>query len=81
MRLNCVARGDRLLARLFYAFIRTRSGFRAPDVARTVRYRPLFFGRPHSAHTQAVMRGPSDWSIGERELFAAFVSRMNECHF
>ena len=39
------------------------------------------FGRPHSAHTQAVMRGPSEWSIGERELFAAFVSRLNKCEF
>ena len=31
--------------------------------------------------TQAVMRGPSEWSIGERELFAAFVSRLNQCDF
>ena len=40
-----------------------------------------FFGAPHQAHTQAVMRGPSEWSVGERELFAAFVSRLNQCHF
>ena len=30
---------------------------------------------------RTVMRGPSDWSVGERELFAAFVSRLNQCHF
>jgi len=48
---------------------------------RTLRYHPHLFGRPHSAHTHAVMRGPSAWSIGERELFAAFVSRANHCHF
>ncbi len=81
MRLSNVVRGDRLSVRLFYVFIRVLSGFRAPDVMRTLRYRRHLFGRPHSAHTQAVMRGHSEWSVGERELFAAFVSRLNQCHF
>jgi hypothetical protein len=77
MRLSNVERGDCLSARLFYGVMRAVSGFRAPDVVRTLWYRPNFFGRPHSAHTHAVMRGPSEWSVGERELFAAFVSRLN----
>jgi hypothetical protein len=81
MRLKNVERGDRLTYRLFFGFIRVVSGFRAPDVVRTLRYRRPFFGGPHSAHTQAVMRGPSAWSVGERELFAAFVSRLNHCLF
>jgi hypothetical protein len=81
MRLRNVERGDRVWTRLFYLVVRAVSGFRAPDVLRTMRYRPHFFGRPHSAHTHAVMRGPSEWSIGDRELFAAFVSRLNECEF
>src|SRR5439155_643566 len=25
--------------------------------------------------------GPSEWSVGERELFAAFTSRLNQCLF
>ena len=81
MRLSNVVRGDRLSVRLFYVVVRLLSGFRAPDVMRTLRYRRHLFGRPHSAHTQAVMRGTSEWSVGERELFAAFVSRLNQCHF
>ena len=81
MRLESVARGDRLSLRLLYGIVRIVSGFRAPDVVRTLRYRAHLFGRPHSAQTQAVMRGPSEWSVGERELFAAFVSRLNQCHF
>jgi hypothetical protein len=81
MRLSAVARGDRLSVRLRYAFVRILSGFRVPDVARTLQYRRDRFGRPHSAHTHAVMRGPSEWSVGERELFAAFVSRLNHCRF
>jgi len=80
MRLSNVERGH-VPDRLLYAVIRTLSGFRAPDVVRTLRYRKAFFGAPHSAHTQASMRGPSAWSVGERELFAAFVSRLNRCHF
>jgi hypothetical protein len=81
MRLRNVERGDRLSTRLFYRVIRLLSGYRAPDVARTLRYHRHLFGAPHRAHTHAVMRGPSEWSIGERELFAAFVSRANQCSF
>ena len=81
MRLKNVERGDRLSAKVFYFFIRLVSGFRAPDVVRTLRYREDFFGRHHRAHTHAVMRGPSEWSIGERELFGAFTASLQHCHF
>jgi hypothetical protein len=81
MRLGNVVRGDRFGVKLLYAIVRAMSGFRAPDVVRTLQYHRHLFGRPHSAHTQAVMRGPSEWSVGERELFAAFVSRLNQCLF
>jgi hypothetical protein len=80
MRLRVVERG-RLTDRARFAFIRVASGFRVPDVVRTLAHRPDFFGRHQRAHTQAVMRGPSAWTVGERELFAAFVSRLNRCHF
>jgi hypothetical protein len=51
------------------------------DVVRTMRYRSELFGRPFSAALQRIMRGPSDWPAGERELFAAFVSAQNQCVF
>ena len=53
----------------------------APGVVRTLLYRKEFFGRPFSQLTQQVMRGESPWSVGEREMFAAFVSRLNQCVF
>lgn len=81
MRLSQIERGENLKTKLLYFVIRRLSGYRAPDVVRTLRYRPAYFGRPHSAHTQAAMRGESAWTVGERELFAAFVSRLNACHF
>jgi hypothetical protein len=81
MRLSNVERGDGLGPRLLFGLIRVVSGYRAPDVVRTLKYHPAVFGAPHARHTQAVMRGPSDWTVGERELFAAFVSRLNQCLF
>ena len=50
-------------------------------VLKTLYYRPEVFGRPYSAALDLAMRGPSDWSDGERELFAAFVSSLNQCPF
>lgn len=51
------------------------------DISRTLRYRPEFFGGAVSQSVHALLRGPSDWQIGERELFAAFVSKLNACRF
>lgn len=51
------------------------------DIRRILSYRADFFGQPFSTALQAVLRGPSDWSVGERELFAAFVSRLNQCDY
>jgi hypothetical protein len=50
-------------------------------VLKTINYRPELFGRPYSATLDAAMRGPSDWSAAERELFAGFVSSLNQCPF
>jgi len=81
MRLARVERAGSVKRALIFSVVRVASGFRAPDVVRTLLYRESFFGKPHSKLTQQVMRGPSDWSVGERELFAAFVSRLNRCPF
>jgi hypothetical protein len=51
------------------------------DIRRTLTYRSDVFGQPFSAYLQTALRGPSDWSVGERELFAAFVSRKNQCDY
>lgn len=81
MRLARVERGEGPRDRLLVAVVRALGGGRLPDVVRTLRYRPSFFGGLHNALTQEVMRGPSAWSEGERELMAAFVSDLNQCLF
>lgn len=81
MRLRRVEHGHRLGVKLKLILIRLVGRRRVPDVVKTILYRPEFWGRPMCVWTQAVMRGPSEWSVGERELFAAFTSRMNQCVF
>jgi hypothetical protein len=80
MRLQRVHRGHRLRDKAMLGVMRLMMGH-APGVVRTLLYRKEFFGRPFSQLTQQVMRGPSAWTVGERETFAAFVSRLNQCVF
>lgn len=51
------------------------------DVGKTSLYRPALFGRSWLALVREVMRGPSEWTPAERELFAAFVSQLNRCTY
>jgi hypothetical protein len=80
MRLRRVHRGHPFGDRVRLAAMRLMAGH-APGVVRTLLYRKGFFGKKFSELTQQVMRGPSQWSVGEREIFAAFVSRLNQCVF
>ena len=80
MRIRKVHHGHRLRDRAMLGMMRLVMGH-APGVVRTLMYRKSFFGRPWTDLTQQVMRGPSPWTVGEREIFAAFVSRLNQCVF
>jgi uncharacterized peroxidase-related enzyme len=67
--------------RLLFAVIRLFSGHPVPDAARLVFYRPDFYGARAKEFTHAAMRGPSAWSVGDRELMAAYVSTVNNSAF
>jgi hypothetical protein len=60
--------------------LRKRDGY-VSDISLALRYRPELFGRPFSELLQEVMKGTSEWTEAERELFAAFVSAQNQCPF
>jgi hypothetical protein len=81
VRLEIVERGATLKSRLFFKMIRVLSGQRAPDVVRTLSHRRHVFGGEFSGMVHATLRGPSAWKVGERELFASFVSSVNQCEF
>lgn len=81
MRLPEVERGDSLRSRALIRLISIMSGARLPDAARVAFYHRAFVGPAMGAWTQAAMRGPSEWTVGERELMAAMVARWNSCAF
>jgi uncharacterized peroxidase-related enzyme len=81
MRLAKLDNGHSLGRKLFLLFIRIVSRRRPPDVVKSLVYRTEFWGKRYNALLEAAMRGPSSWEIWERELMAAFTSRLNECEF
>jgi uncharacterized peroxidase-related enzyme len=81
MRLPEVERGDGLRSRLLIRVISVALGARLPDAARVAFYHKGFVGTALGAWTQAAMRGPSEWSVAERELMAAMVAKWNSCPF
>lgn len=81
MRLAEVERGDDLRHRALIAMISRVSGMRLPDAARVAFYHRDYAGPALGAWTQRVMRGPSGWTVSERELMAASVATWNACPF
>ena len=81
MRLEVLNRGYRPGTKMLFAVIRLVSRHPVPDAAKLVFYRPDFYGARAKEFTHQAMRGPSAWSVGDRELMAAYVSQANECAF
>lgn len=81
MRLRILDSGHSFGTKALFAFIRMVSRHPVLDVVKLVSYRPDFYGKPMSKVTQEAMRGPSTWSVGDRELMAASIARTNQCEF
>jgi uncharacterized peroxidase-related enzyme len=81
MRLAILDNGHGWGKKLLFAIIRVASRHPVLDVIKLVGYRADFYGDPMQSVTQSAMRGPSPWSIGDRELMAAVVARANECEW
>jgi hypothetical protein len=81
MRLKKLNTEYRLKHKLLLRVIALVSGRQVPDVFRLYCYRHAFFGKHAARLAQSALRGPSEWSIFERELMAAFVSSLNQCVF
>jgi hypothetical protein len=81
IRLEVVDRGHAPEEAAVLQAFRENTGREPSGVVKTLLYRPDVFGGPFSEELDRAMRGPSEWSFGERELFAGFVSLLNQCHF
>jgi uncharacterized peroxidase-related enzyme len=81
MRLDILNRGYGPGTKLLFALIRLMSGHPVPDAAKLVFYRPDFYGARAKEFSHEAMRGPSAWTVGDRELMAAYVSKVNDSAF
>src|SRR5437764_833370 len=79
MRLAILDHGHGVRAKAMFALIRVFSGHPVVDAVKLALYRPSFYRG--GSLTQEAMRGPSDWSVADRELMAAFVSKVNNTEF
>ncbi len=80
MRLPIVETGHRPLQKLQLAMIRALVGH-VPGPILAMSYHRGLFGKTFSACLQAGMRNTSEWTDGETEIFAAFVSKKNRCAY
>ena len=81
MRPEVLNRGYKPGTKLLFTVIRVFSGNPPPDAAKLMFYRPDFYGTQAKEFTHEAMRGPSAWSVADRELMAAYVSKVNESAF
>ncbi|TMF76090.1 MAG: alkylhydroperoxidase AhpD family core domain-containing protein [Chloroflexi bacterium] len=79
MRLAILDHGHGFRAKAMFALIRVFSGHPVVDAVKLALYRPSFYRA--GGLTQEAMRGPSAWSVADRELMAAFVSKVNNTEF
>jgi uncharacterized peroxidase-related enzyme len=81
MRLEILNNGYSIKTKLLFKLIQFFSKHPVPDAAKLVFYRPDFYGAPMKKFTHEAMRGDSEWAIGDRELMAAYISKVNQCPF
>lgn len=79
MRLAILDHGHGIRTKALFVLIRIFSGHPVVDAVKLAMYRPAFYRA--GGLTQEVMRGPSEWSVADRELMAAFVSKVNGTDF
>jgi alkylhydroperoxidase family enzyme len=72
MRLDILDNGHGLGTKALLGMIRVVSRQPVVDAVKLALYRKDFYGA--GALTHEAMRGPSEWSVGERELMAAYIA-------
>ena len=81
MRLSKLQTGHGIRQRLLLKLTHLLTLAEPYDVVKTFSYRPDYFGRHFCYLGHALLRGPSEWTIGERELFGAFTASLQQCLF
>jgi hypothetical protein len=80
MRLDVVQHGHRPLQKLQLRLIRALVGT-VPGPILVMSYRRKLFGTQFAPALEEGMRRGRAWTQPEREIFAAFVSKLNHCAY
>ena len=80
MRLAVLTHGHRRLQKIQLRIMRAFCG-RALEPVLMMSYRRNFFGKHWARCLQEGLRHAREWRVGELEIFAAFVSNLNRCHY
>jgi hypothetical protein len=80
MRLPQLEQPHGLMQKLRYFVMRAALG-RVPGPILALSYRRDFCGKYLARCYQQGLRQAREWSVGEIEMFAAFVSSLNRCRF
>tara|TARA_B100000676_G_C17834621_1_gene709686 strand:- start:563 stop:805 length:243 start_codon:yes stop_codon:yes gene_type:complete len=80
MRLNILDRGHRWTQKLVFKIVNWQMGH-VPGPMKLLTYRRDFFGEAFTDCLQQGLRHGKHWTVGELELFAAFVSKLNQCEY
>ncbi len=81
MRLRVFENGFKPLQKVILSVIRAISRGKVPGPILVLSYRRELCGKYLAACYQEGMRQATKWSLGEVELFAAFVSKLNQCKY
>lgn len=81
MRLGILEHGHTTEQKQLFEEMRAR-GVRLSDMMKVCFYHTDFFGTHFLNFVDATLHEqPAFWTQGEKELFAAFVARLNECAY
>ena len=80
MRLEILDSGHSMLQKPALKMIKLTMGV-VPGPIAIFSYHRELFGKYFNASIQEGMRGATEWSKGEVELFAAFTSKLNSCRY
>ena len=81
MRLTILNKEPRPVQKLILAIFKALTGGLVPGPLLALSYRRELCGKYLAECFQEGMRGATQWSVSEVELFAAFVSKLNSCQY
>lgn len=80
MRLGILEHGHRLTQKLFFRMLGLQTGH-VPAPICVLTYRRNWFGAMFVDCLSEGLRESTAWSVGEAELFATFISKINRCEY